>query len=288
MEETFIFIYRPPEAIKTQLTARGVRCSLTPPKYFNDPFDCSFAFDAAAFEDYWRWLWHEEIMFTDDDINEYATHLPFNYLEDLSAGYGVVCASATPNNTLMWSHYAKNHSGLVVCLNPIDLAGMGLEFKPVRYSKKRPRLKNDIWKTEDGDLSLIESAIFTKSTDWKYEQEMRLLLPLKRSRHYRVSKQTRDESARYYVNFPYWAVDHVIAGWRMGEEDRNRLVKMVARYPDVRLYRAWPNPYEYKMRILPYFSDEDHQAVMRGEIEWYETTNNPPLSRKHPLIQRND
>jgi hypothetical protein len=53
----------------------------------------------------------------------------------------VLCLSETPSNLLMWSHYAKNHTGAVLKLSCISsLASPWGAAKPVQYRKNMPLL----------------------------------------------------------------------------------------------------------------------------------------------------
>ena len=100
----------------------------------------------------------------------------------------VTCFSKRHDSILMWSHYAKSHEG--VCIEydrPEDKA-----FVDMHYSKKRPKLKlarlvsytsamSIIGEDYDSRLNdeLINETIkpfITKSSDWKYEDEVRCLI----------------------------------------------------------------------------------------------------------------
>ena len=97
----------------------------------------------------------------------------------LDENIGVLSLSEKCDDLLMWAHYAQNHKGLVVGFNsehnyfhqqlsPLD------EFRYVRqmsYSKRRPSIR----------LTTIEDAsdiFLTKSEDWAYEHEWRMMRPL--------------------------------------------------------------------------------------------------------------
>lgn len=99
----------------------------------------------------------------------------------------VTCFSKRFDSVLMWSHYAKSHTG--VCLE-YDRP-FSNDFIDVVYSKKRPKVKiyelisyisaktiiGDGYGTIN-DASLMASVLkpyYTKSTSWKYEQEVRCM-----------------------------------------------------------------------------------------------------------------
>jgi hypothetical protein len=90
---------------------------------------------------------------------------------------GILSLSEIPDNELMWAHYADRHTGLVLC------------FDEKHSFFNRRRTENDEFyfvrevcysdspavslATIDGDALLI-----TKGTEWSYEKEWRMLVPL--------------------------------------------------------------------------------------------------------------
>lgn len=91
---------------------------------------------------------------------------------------GILSLSEVPDNELMWAHYADRHTGLALCFDEKHLffnrqSTENDEFyfvREVRYSD-RPALP---LVPIDGDALLI-----TKGTQWSYEKEWRMLVPLR-------------------------------------------------------------------------------------------------------------
>src|SRR5690606_28042600 len=81
------------------------------------------------------------------------------------------------NNTLMWSHYSKAHKGFCIGFNKNDeffnkrgkTNVLDQGYQPVEYSKNRIRVP-----TEKGKVVSLK-VLLTKSIDWKYEEEERLI-----------------------------------------------------------------------------------------------------------------
>jgi len=103
--------------------------------------------------------------------------------EKLPAMLGVLCLSRNSNQPLMWAHYADSHRGLMVEFDDAhptfnrkrstdDDFGY---LRPISYSKLRPELT---MQTFDGD-NAFEVFALTKADQWKYEEESRLIWPLK-------------------------------------------------------------------------------------------------------------
>lgn len=93
--------------------------------------------------------------------------------KSLMSTVGVFCMSRNPCNPLMWAHYAKDHSGFVVEFKidvdaPRELVEDIMPL-PVNYCEKRPILD---WAASGRN---VEDYLLTKSRDWEYEEEERVL-----------------------------------------------------------------------------------------------------------------
>lgn len=119
-----------------------------------------------------------------------ATHLPkinsivkHGFTEQLPSMLGVLCLSRNSNQPLMWAHYAESHRGLMLefdsahpAFNRKRSAGDDFGFlRPVLYSKDRPEIT---MQTLDSD-SVFDIFALTKAIHWSYEEEIRLIWPLK-------------------------------------------------------------------------------------------------------------
>ncbi len=87
---------------------------------------------------------------------------------------GILSLSVTPDNLLMWAHYAEEHTGFVLVFDGShdffwgndSLLGFA-KPEPVVYRAIRPR-------TTIEEVTMIE-LFFIKGSDWKYEKEWRYL-----------------------------------------------------------------------------------------------------------------
>lgn len=88
---------------------------------------------------------------------------------------GMLCLSATRDNVLMWSHYAVKHTGYCIEFD----ASLGDSFfgdaREVRYQENYPTIQA-FEKIGDIELESTQAAILTKSLDWAYEKEFRVLM----------------------------------------------------------------------------------------------------------------
>jgi hypothetical protein len=90
---------------------------------------------------------------------------------------GIFCLTENPDSLLMWAHYADSHRGFVIEFDgespffnqaprsPSDMRCL----HQITYSKTRP----SIILSEVADFT----PFFTKSNEWDYEMEWRMMLP---------------------------------------------------------------------------------------------------------------
>jgi Protein of unknown function (DUF2971) len=108
-------------------------------------------------------------------------------IREMISTYGVFCYSVNKDHLLIWSHYADHHRGIVLELRPDTGQDSALlDSRAVRYSDERPLLyrsprdmleKSLLMSKEASAKAILEPLIYTKSTEWEYEQEYRLAIP---------------------------------------------------------------------------------------------------------------
>lgn len=104
---------------------------------------------------------------------EYATSSQFsNYIDDLSKKLGLICFTAKNDSILMWSHYAKNHTGIVIGFKNNLFDGKAIQ---VKYSDKRVQVRAGF---KIIDKNEFEQVLYNKNIDWAYEDEYRLCMKL--------------------------------------------------------------------------------------------------------------
>lgn len=93
---------------------------------------------------------------------------------------GTICFSETYDNLLMWSHYASEHQGFVIGMDPQHFLSQqrskeapdGLVIRRVTYRESRPVLQASGF--HDLLIGTPHAVLATKSTHWSYEQEWRI------------------------------------------------------------------------------------------------------------------
>ncbi|MEQ8683641.1 MAG: DUF2971 domain-containing protein [Imperialibacter sp.] len=166
-------------------------------KQFNDPYDCHLTLgDNIPVESF------ETHINTFHDIEEHRLkHLkafkkdPVTYAQryidcfnQILNHYGICCFSKVKHELLLWSHYAESHRGVALGFDFEILKKKYKQFDDVDYN-------NDphIFDINDVDNS-IAKTILRKSTNWKYEEEIRFLMERSKSVAF-------DMSALVEVNF---------------------------------------------------------------------------------------
>jgi hypothetical protein len=152
------------QAINTQtlgnLAARKLWASS--PTAFNDPFECRL--QRAKSPGGIDALRHQNphlANLSDDQLVESTFETQFK-------AWGIICFARSPDNILMWSHYADHHRG--ICMGFSDSKPpMERGIYPVEYSETYPELTFDrVWHREG-----LSRVLYTKHAGWSYEDELR-------------------------------------------------------------------------------------------------------------------
>ncbi len=171
------------------------------PGAFNDPFDCRVTLSSnSTMDELEQYLTRQGLPKPTPDVIlkqimsgalSLESFLPKD-ASSVSAMLRVYCLSTKNDNILMWSHYAKDHTGICVgmkvhfhenslclavepdCVSPIHAsANTGLlPASFVRYDDSMPNPYNLF----TGTTKDLEPFMLTKSKLWEYENEYRIML----------------------------------------------------------------------------------------------------------------
>jgi hypothetical protein len=100
-----------------------------------------------------------------EDVQRFAR----NTLDAIREDMGVLSLSADPVNVLMWSHYASNHTGVVLSFRD-DRKDIISEAMRVIYNKERPVV--DLLDVRERTM---EKTLLRKADYWSYEKEWRVI-----------------------------------------------------------------------------------------------------------------
>ena len=224
-----------------------------PSDSFNDPFDCTIqpkinpakADEKAMLERAYEVLRFHHPLVPEDQLRAKATARmrspAYNDRAERRAWlrefervrrdcFGIVSLTALPDHNLMWSHYACAHTGFCVGLDVQKLTEDEAVLQRVNYVSQYPD-----WEYLDLPMSIgqfILDAVTTKSLDWAYESEWRLLKATK-GRHESLTDRDRT------VKLPSGAIREVYMGCRMPKEKREEILDALRAYGDsVRVFAA--------------------------------------------------
>ena len=159
---------------------------------------------------------------------------------------GIYCMAKHYNNTLLWGHYANSHKGFCICYNKEKLIkyieskfANNAMFKDVDYSEEIPKL--DLGKIEfmpthqNNNISEYSSLRFsTKHTDWKYENEYRILI---------------DGFKNKALTIPENLIEGVIFGINMLDDHKVEIASVVNEYSNVKMFQAAKNKSKFEIEI---------------------------------------
>ena len=211
-----------------ELIVKGQSLKFNNPEFFNDPFDCDINLLEFSIEEV-----SEEIK---NDLLELKKSIPRNIPNELLAeAYeasqkdkirrsSICCFSMEYNIPTMWSHYADNHSGVSLIFDyeveqPFeDIPKSSISAFPVNYADSDCKPFNYLSSKKNGIVKLFG----TKSTEWSYESEFRIML-LNRSGLIRFNK-------------PFFS--GVIFGLRVSKRDVESFISMCNEcgYRNLRFY----------------------------------------------------
>jgi hypothetical protein len=110
------------------------------------------------------------------EVEEEVKHLWEEKTAKLRSGLMLSSFSEHNHSTVMWAHYAANHSGICIQYDLTQDLNVAAQMFPVFYSKEMFDMTPAIPGAHVHSTLLISSI--RKSIEWNYEREWRLLFPV--------------------------------------------------------------------------------------------------------------
>lgn len=223
------------------------------PNEFNDPFDCRCVYDIGNSR--------EEVVLrkttflaqkgaplsdalaqAEQDIPQHPDELERWQHQQLeahsrrAANTGILCLTPLCNNQLMWTHYAKWHTGVCIKfrvrsereVSHLDFIGAAL---PVEYADRCPLINF----VRDDRVEIVRKAFLTKMTPYSYEAEWRIV---------------RYDDGPGLKPIPIGIIGGVILGVRMKPTTRDRVIQACAEYDgDIDIVKTSLDPQTYGLRL---------------------------------------
>lgn len=156
-------------------------------------------------------------------------------LENINKKIGVLSLSRRWDSTLMWSHYSNSHKGFCIGFNAKEsffqdyraMSNSNKIFLPVIYNNNR--VKVPATKGEKIDPNVL----LTKSKNWEYEEEERLLVLLNNADKVINSLPYNI----YLIKVPHIMIREIIAGANINEENL-LILKNFCKLKSIKLYQS--------------------------------------------------
>ena len=165
-------------------------------------------------------------------------------------------------DALMWSHYANQWKGvrfgfslLYDIHNEIDFKLLTTPYilEPIRYSDKRPTLDLSQMTTLENDpvyIYFFRKALITKSLEWSYESEWRLMVDRTRA----VVKFVNNKEMSFWKFHPL-LLKSIDLGPGVDKEDENKLLSFIKlNYPHVKVNRVILDEMQYQHKYEPIYA----------------------------------
>jgi hypothetical protein len=153
------------------------------------------------------------------------------FYDEIHPDLGICCFSGKPNNILMWSHYADSHRGICIKFEVSSDTLLLSLAQLVNYQIDYP-IVNPITDSEDKQF---KSGLLTKSEDWRYEEELRIIM---------------HKNGAGQHEFPGEALEGIILGVNISDENREEINNWVKeRKHPTTVYQAYLKEREYGIEI---------------------------------------
>ena len=148
---------------------------------------------------------------------------------------GVCCMTEKKDNILMWSHYARFHTGFCLELRTDDLFFQNLHRVEYPPSDRVPCVNLLLPDWDELIVSLVK-GLLTKAKEWEYEHEWRII-------HLDCGNQSRQFRSK--------VLHGVILGCSIAPENKSRLVEWCkARQPRPVLYQSKQKETEFALDFV--------------------------------------
>lgn len=172
------------------------------------------------------------------DIGEPNIRRILKYTQkEVSNKFGLICMSSTLQSPVMWAHYGDKHSG--ICL------GFDVDEQAVhKVSYQASRLKNLLnkeSKLNDVKQELLLTLFTTKSVEWSYEKECRIIVPF--------SQAELDSEGKHFLYFKknVFQLSEIILGYRCKLDLKEAAKFLETTQTDVSLKRVRPSFKKFRM-----------------------------------------
>jgi len=170
---------------------------------------------------------------------------------------GIFSLTKDPKNLLMWAHYADCNRGVVFEFEGthpfFQQSNNDIYFKEIeiKYSENRPMLELNIKDFSNSDklLKLFSEIYFTKSTEWEYEAEYRVVRKLEENTF--AGFQDKDGFDVHLFSFPKEIIKGIIFGNKILLHNVDKIKNLISekKYDNVRFNQIKLDRTRYLLHI---------------------------------------
>lgn len=160
---------------------------LSQPRKLNDPFESAVQLDMLRSNTLLRQVLKKHPIFNSNEIN--IDNAMLKNIEKKIALCGVVSLSETHRNILMWAHYADEHRGLCIGYHTDSLKTLKINYDSSRYDPIDDHF--DIGEFNSWIDQVVKKILTTKSDEWIYEKEHRLIHQINNCDYFISSKMLK-------------------------------------------------------------------------------------------------
>jgi hypothetical protein len=262
----------------------GLRLKVTPPNEFNDPFEITpnsrrarplteMLADVSKDSKFYQGVFNDMVQdgFYHDSLEQFIKDLPselpkyyagyktlsrkemakrdMKTLDDVSPALGILCFSKPVDDIPMWSYYANHHRGAVFGIDVNKIGGRLPGFSGfVKYRKHRVRYNPFSPLSQKQRLQ----TIFTKSHEWRHEQEYRRVFRLSDLISPPVGK---GEEKKYFLDISSDSIREIIFGCRIAPDLEAKIREEMQRrkktFEHVRLLKCVRHASKFALKIVP-------------------------------------
>jgi Protein of unknown function (DUF2971) len=194
----------------------------------------------SGFLEWYKQNGHNHLDFIKDACGE-GMKTAINIMYEYSCNkFRFLCFSACPDSILMWSHYGKNHTGMLFKFETDKFIFNDVEDKysvediihKVEYSNERVKLPPSISFKDDKIYTALLPLCKRKHYDWAYEKEYRLLFRY---------DQSEDKP---YIDIASKSLEEVVLGMNCDSPTEKKVIKLLGQqeFSHVILKRAKMHP----------------------------------------------
>jgi|GEM_PF-1567913 len=166
-------------------------------------------------------------------VYEQATYYWEKFMAEQEKYIRICCFGTCYESILMWAHYADSNKGFCLEYNFKDNAEIRTFLQPVYYSDKR----NFINSIPEMNIYSKVIASITKSKEWEYEQEWRVV---------RFSK-TQVEQKNNRLDMPVPTAIYVGYNFEQNIDTEKKKLLEIAAAKNIPIHRMANHPTEYKL-----------------------------------------